>query len=124
MIWNIGLHGTDHAKIIDRRTDPRKYFTHFNATSAVFAEGERRLHQIPYFAVVSVGFWRSSRHPLPVVFGERWLGVEGIHLRPAPIQEEKDDILGLGTEVWFLRIKRTPRIGHEPAQSQQTKAAA
>ena len=115
MIWNVGLHGADHAKIIDRRTDFWKYFAHFNATLTAFAEGERRLHQIANFSIVGISFWSSPGHLLAIVSSECRFWVEGIYLRPASIHEEKNDILGLGKEMRLPWIKGTPRIGHETA---------
>ena len=61
---------------------------------------------LPYFLNVNGDFSRlpvlrsvfrlPGGHGLAVILSEHRLGVEGVHLRRAAVEEQEDDVLGLG----------------------------
>ena len=107
MIWDIGVHRTNDADVIDALTDVRKQIADFDSGFAVLLEFERGHQQA---AGLSFRFQIRCRGTLPVILGKRRLRVERIDLRWSAVHEEVNDVLRSGREVSRLWSQRARRI--------------
>src|SRR5205814_8147683 len=73
----IGIARTHDAEIVYRARDFRENLADLDAAPAIFAEAERRSHEI---AGGAVGFDFRPRHRLAIAAGQLWLGIEGIDM--------------------------------------------
>src|ERR1044072_2129287 len=97
--------GTNDAEIVGVTTESRKELADLDAALPVWFEREWRLQQR---AGLALGLEISGGRGLPVVFIEHRLRVEGIDLRRAAIEEQEDDVFGLGGKMrrlWSQRIQ-------------------
>src|SRR6266567_7698193 len=81
----------------------RENFADLDTALAIFSEAERRTHQITCPALRSEV---SSRHGLPVVFGQHRLWVKCIDLRKTAVEEQKNDVLRPGGKLGRLGCER------------------
>src|SRR5260370_3261846 len=96
MVGAVGVHGADHGDIVDALAEVRKNLADLDAALSEFLELERRLQQV---AGLTLGLEIGRGHGLAVVLGEHRLGVEGVHLAGASVEEPKDDALGFASAV-------------------------
>ena len=104
MIRNIRVHRADDADVFRYASDIGPQLADLGVGFAVALELERRFHQVAGFAL---GEDRATRHRLPVVLGEHWLGIESVHMRHAAIRKQENDALRTRLEVQFLQHSRS-----------------
>src|SRR4249919_2565289 len=100
MVWDVAVHRADHTYIVDAATQLGENIADLDTTLTILLETERRSHQIANLhdnaaAADRFGSW----HRLAVVLVEHWLGIEGIDLRWAAVEEQKDYALHFGCKV-------------------------
>jgi len=96
VIGAVGVHGTDHADVVDALADIGEYLAELDAALSEFLELKWGLQQVAGFAL---GLQVGGGHRLAVVLGEHRLGVEGVHLAWAAVEKQEDYALGFGGEV-------------------------
>ncbi len=103
MIRNIGMHRTDHTKVIRAAAKVWKQFADFKPRLTMFVKTKRRFHQSARFSLRL--FFRSGR-PLPIVLRQLRLGIKRIDLARPAIHEQMNDPLGSRREHRWLGRKR------------------
>ena len=96
MIAIVRMHRANDAKIVDAAGDLGKDLTYFETGLAVALKLPRRAHQR---ATGAVRTDLRPGHGLSVIFRERGLWIERVHLRHAAIEKKKDDVLRFGRKV-------------------------
>lgn len=98
MIRDIGVHGSDHAKVVCAGTDVFENLAYFQTTFAIAIEFIRGSECRPCLAFGG----QAAGNFLAVPFVERWLGVKCIDMRRAAVGENVNDVFGLaGLLGWF-----------------------
>ena len=96
------VHRTDHAQIVDNRSEVGQQFADLNSTLAVALELERRRQQSSGHALsAQVGRLR----PLAGVGQQRGLRIEHVHVRRAASHEQENDLLRTRGEVRANRAR-------------------
>ncbi len=101
MVGDIGVHGTDDAKVIGAFAHFLEDVRNLQPALAVFFETKGGLHG---HAGGAFGF-QFERNFFTVVFGELWFGVEGVDLGRSAVHEEMNDGFGLASVLRFLGRK-------------------
>ncbi len=117
-------HRAQDAYLVNAFAEVREELTDLQPALAVFAELERRAQE-PGVLIVLFGEFRGNR--LTVILGQHWLGIEGIDVGRSAVQEQKNDVLGLGREMGRLRAKRRFRLSllfEQAGQAQHSKSAS
>ncbi len=99
MVRHVGVHRADDAAIVDDLGEIRESFVDFDTALAAFAEGERRGHEAGAFGL----FVEFAVGLLALVLGERGLGIEGVDMRRAAVEEEKDEAFGAWGKMGQVR---------------------
>ncbi len=126
MIWDIGVHRTDDADVIDAASHLRENLTDLDPRFAHRVEGERRTHQGACFAF---GFPVCQLGLISVMFGEFGFWVEGVDLRWAAIHEQVNQTFCLRAEMGLARGewgggRCGSLLSEEGAQSEETGSGA
>jgi hypothetical protein len=116
------MRGTHYAKLIDNPSHVGEQVADRDAALSAWLEWKRRCQQLLRFSL-SVSAW----HQLPVVLGERRLGIEGVHMGGSAVQEQEDDVLGPGGEMRWADFQRSGGFAvtrQNAGQSQHSKAVS
>ncbi len=122
VIGNVGVHRADHAQLVGVLPQVREQLADLDAALTILLELERGSEggsRLPLGPQVFVG------QLLAVVAGQNRLGVERVDVRRTAVQEDVNDVLGTGRELWRFgsqRILELHRAGRRrPHQRRQAE---
>jgi hypothetical protein len=95
----VGVATADDGEVVDHGTDAGEDIRDLDATLPALLEREGGLHEIAGGGVRGELF---AGQGLAVLAGEFRLGIEGVDLRDAAVEEQENDVFGLGREMGFL----------------------
>src|SRR5262245_44972130 len=122
VVWPIGVHGANHANIIDPLGQVGKDIADLNTALSILLKVEGRLHQI---ASASLCLRITAWSRFAVILIEHWLRIESIDMGRPASHKEVNDMLGFRWEVGSGSGERSlgrPCLCKKPGKTQRTKS--
>jgi hypothetical protein len=115
VVGHVGVHRADHADVVDRLRRVLEEFAHLDPALAVLGELEHRRKRV---ARLALGLEILGGQGLPGEAVQGRLGIEGVDMGGAAVEEEMQDALGLSGVMGLARgqgVERDRVLGGEDA---------